>query len=296
MNRRPAVEAEHVIAVKNELGEGPLWDPREQSLYWVDIQNHRIHRFHPAKDEHKSFGVGRRVTALGLRAVGGLVVTTDKGFAFWNPQTQLLDLIAALEEEIPHTRFNDGAVDRRGRFWAGTMNEAEPAATDGSLYRLEADRTLRRVASGFTICNGLGWSPDNKTLYFTDTLRRVILAYDYDLASGAIANQRPFIRVPEEEGFPDGLTVDIEGFVWSAHWGGWKVTRYDPNGRIDLEVQVPAQNVTSCAFGGENLGHLYITTARLTLSEKERKNQPLAGDLFRIEVGVKGMTEPKFTG
>lgn len=296
MNRRPAVEAEHILAVKNELGEGPLWAPREQSLYWVDIENHCIHRWHPAKGEHTCFDVGRRVTALGLRAAGGLVVTTDKAFAFWNPQTQSLDLVATLEEENPNIRFNDGAVDPRGRFWAGTMNEADPAATDGCLYRLEADGTVCRVGSGFTISNGIGWSPDNETLYFTDTSRRVILAYDYDLVSGTITNQRPFVRVPEEESVPDGLTVDSEGFVWSAHWGGWKVTRYDPDGRIDLKVQVPTQNVTSCAFGGENLDHLYITTARLTLSEQDRENQPFAGSLFRVEVGVRGMAEPEFAG
>jgi sugar lactone lactonase YvrE len=291
------IEAQHVLGVKHALGEGPLWNAEEQALYWVDIPNCRVCRFYPATGVHECFDVDQRITALGLRASGGLIVTAAKGFASWDPQTQALDLISAPEEvENPHVRFNDAAVDRKGRFWAGTMNEVDPAAADGCLYRLDPDGACHRVETGFTISNGVGWSPDNGTMYFTDSSRRVILAYDYDLETGAITHRRPFVHVPEEQGVPDGLTVDSEGFVWSAHWGGWKVTRYNPHGDVDREIRLPAQNVTSCAFGGENLDELYITTARFGLSEAEQAGQPLAGDLFRASVGVTGLAEPKFAG
>jgi sugar lactone lactonase YvrE len=245
---------------------------------------------------HESFEVGVRVTVLVPRASGGFVVGTDKGFASWDPGSQKLDFIVNPESDRPYIRFNDGAVDARGRFWAGTMNDQDPAAPDGSIYRLDPDGSVHKMETGFTVSNGTAWSPDNKTMYFTDTFRQVILAFDYDLEAGSISNRRPYVRVPEEDGFPDGHTVDSEGFVWSTHWGGWKVTRYDPAGKKDREIRLPAPNVTKCAFGGENLDELYLTTAWTSMSEEDRKQNPLAGDLFRVKVGIKGLEQPKFAG
>ena len=296
MSGYPVMEAERALATADQLGEGPLWSPGEQSLYWVDIYGQRIHRLHPATSEHQVFEPVVRVTALGLRASGGLVVTTDKAFTGWDPKAQTLVPLAAPEGVAPAVRFNDGAVDHMGRFWAGTMNEEDGERPDGCLYRLDADGELRMMGTNYTITNGIGWSPDNTRMYLTDSARRVIWVYDYDHTSGSISNQRPFVRVPEEEGVPDGLTVDGQGSVWSAHWGGWRVTRYDPDGRVTFEVRLPVQNVTSCAFGGKNLDELYITTAWLTLTEGERKAQPQAGDLFRAKVGVRGIEEPSFAG
>jgi len=290
------LQAEPVLDVKDQLGEGPLWHPGEQALYWVDIFGRRIHWLRPASGQHKTFTTVERITALGWRALGGLVVTTDKEFAMWDTQTQRLVPLAAPESLADAVRFNDGAVDPEGRFWAGTMNEEEPDAADGCLYRLDPDGCLHTMGTGFTIANGLGWSPDGTTLYFTDTSRRTIWAYDYEAASGVITNQRPFVRVPDGDGVPDGLTVDSEGGVWSAKWGGWKVTRYDPQGRIDREVHLATQNVTSCAFGGVDLDELYITTAQVGLSEHEQRDQPLAGDLFRTKVQIRGLEEPAFAG
>jgi sugar lactone lactonase YvrE len=289
-------KVEHVVAVNNKAGEGPIWSSQEQALYWVDIYNPRVYRFYPATGRHEGLDVALPITALALRATGGMVAVAGSGFAFWDPQTQKFDFIADPEADKPYIRFNDGAIDPRGCFWAGTVNEENPQAPDGCLYRLDPDGSVRRMATGFTVSNGIGWSPDHQTMYFTDSLRRVILAYDYDSATGAIVNRRPFVQVPEEEGFPDGLTVDSEGFVWSAHWGVYQVRRYDPAGKIEREIILPVQNVTSCAFGGENLDELYVTTAWQTLSEEERKEQPFAGDLFRVKVGVKGMEEPRFAG
>ncbi len=289
-------EVEHVLAVQNELGEGPVWSPDEQALYWVDIQNRLIYRYYPDTGKHEAFEVGVRVTVLAPRASGGFVVGTDKGFAFWDPQTQELDFIVNPEADRPHIRFNDGAVDSQGRFWAGTMNDQDPAAPDGCIYRLDPDGSVHRMETGFTVSNGTAWSPDRKTMYFTDTFRQVILAFDYSPEAGSISNQRPYVHVPEEEGFPDGHTVDSEGFLWSTHWGGWKVTRYDPTGKVEREIRLPVPNVTSCAFGGESLDELYITTAWLTMSDEDRKKCPLAGDLFRVKVGIKGMQQPAFAG
>jgi sugar lactone lactonase YvrE len=289
-------KVEHVIAVNNKAGEGPIWDSREQALYWVDIYTPNVYRFYPAAGKYESLRVALPITALALRASGGMVVATGFGFAFWDPCTQELDFIANPEADRPCIRFNDGSIDPYGRFWAGTMNEEHPESSDGCLYRLDPDGSVHRMATGFTVSNGIGWSPDNQTMYFTDSLRRIILAYDYDSPSGAITNRRPLVHVPEEEGFPDGLAVDREGFVWSAHWGGCKVRRYDPTGKAEREILLPVQNVSSCAFGGENLDELYITTAWQGLSEKERKGQPFAGDLFRVKVDVRGKEKSRFGG
>ena len=183
-------------------------------------------------------------------------------------------------------------MDRRGRFWAGTL---APGATS-SLYRLDPDLTVHTMETGITASNGIGWSPDNRTMYFTDTRRKTIYAYDFDAATGSIGNRRPLIFTPEEDGVPDGLTVDSEGFIWSARWGGWKVSRYDPSGKLEREVRLPVQYPTSCAFGGDRLDELYVTSARTRVSEEQIHDQPFAGDLLRLRTGIRGLPEPKFAG
>jgi sugar lactone lactonase YvrE len=216
---------------------------------------------------YEVFDVGVRVGVLALRSSGGLVMATKEGFAFWEPRTRALRLLVDPEAEKPSNRFNDGAVDCQGRFWAGTMREIpeQCSGPEGSLYR-----------------------------YLTDTLVHAIYAYDFDPSSGRIENRRPFISTPDEAGFPDGLTVDSEGGIWSARWGGWKVTRYDPTGKVEREIHLPVAYPTSCAFGGEHLDALYITSAWTALSMKQRKKQPYAGDLFRVNTGSKGLERPKF--
>jgi sugar lactone lactonase YvrE len=292
----PMLEAQQVVACANQLGEGPLWDPAEEVLYWVDIYQQRIHRLDPASGEQQVFEQEARVTALGRCERGGLVVTTDKAFAFWDAQRGELVSVAAPEALLPQVRFNDAAVDRHGRFWAGTMNEENGRRADGCLYRLEGAGTVRTMSTGYTITNGLGWSPDNTRMYVTDSARGVIWLFDFDLATGELSNQRPFVEIAEGEGVPDGLTVDSEGFVWSALWDGWRVVRYSPAGRATLTIRLPVQRVTCCAFGGVDLADLYITTAWLGLSDEERRMQPQAGDLFVARVGIRGMAEPRFTG
>jgi sugar lactone lactonase YvrE len=289
-------EVEHVLAAQNRLGEGPVWSSGEQALYWVDIESHRFSRLVVATGTYDVFDVGVRVGVLALRSSGGLVMATKKGFAFWEPRTQALRLLVDPEADKPTNRFNDGAVDCQGRFWAGTMCEVpeQRQGSEGSLYRLDADLSVHLMETGLTISNGIGWSPDNAVMYLTDTLVHAIYAYDFDPSTGRIENRRPFISTTDEAGFPDGLTVDSEGGIWSARWGGWKVTRYDPTGKGEREIHLPVAYPTSCAFGGEHLDELYITSARTALSEEQRKTQPYAGDLFRVKTGMKGLDQPKF--
>ena len=286
-------EVEHVLAVGDELGEGPIWSKKEQALYWVDIDGHRYHRFHPKTGQHEVFDVGMLVSAIAFRASGGLVMATGEGLAFWDPEDQSLHIIADPEAGKPDARFNDGGVDRQGRLWVGTLSRGNPTS---SLYRLDPDLSLHRMESEIGISNGIGWSPDNRTMYFTDSFPRMIYAYDFDPTTGAIDNRRPLVHTPDEEGVPDGLTVDCEGYIWSARWGGWKLTRYDPTGQVEREIRMPVQHPTSCAFGGARLDELYITSAKAPLNEAQREEQPRAGDLFRLQVEVKGLEELDFLG
>lgn len=285
-------EVEHVLPVQNKLGEGPLWHAQEQALYWVDIESDCFYRWSPETGKLDSFEVGLPIGALGFRQAGGLVLATRDGFAFWNEADRSLQMIADPEADKPEARFNDGAVDPQGRFLAGTMGQGYT----GTLYRLDPDGSVHTLETGVGISNGIGWSPDNATMYYTDSLARVIYAYDYDAATGAISNRRDLIRVPEEEGLPDGLTVDSEGYIWSARWGGWNVTRHAPDGTVDREVRLPVSLITSCTFGGPNLDELYITTAWTDLSPEQRQAQPMAGDLFRLKTDVRGQGEPRFAG
>jgi sugar lactone lactonase YvrE len=284
-------KVEHVLAAQDKLGEGPIWSVKEQALYWVDIEGRRVHRLDPASGEHEVFEPGLQFTALGFRASGGMVAATGDGFAFWDPRAGTVQLIANPEPGKPDARFNDGAVDRQGRFWAGTMTMDDPSS---SLYRLDPDCSVHKMESGLWISNGIGWSLDDRTMYFTDSVTRTIYAYDYDAATGEIANRRPFVHTPDKEGVPDGLAVDSQGFVWSARWGGYKLTRYDPTGQTEREVRLPVQFPTSCAFGGADLDELYITSAWVAV--EQRGEQPLAGDLFRLRAGVRGVEGAEFLG
>ena len=290
-------DLEHVLAVRNKLGEGPVWNAEEQALYWVDIESNCFYRYYPQTGKYEHFDVGVMIGVLASRAAGGLVMATEYGFAFWEAQSGLR-FIADPEAHKPNNRFNDGAVDCMGRFWAGTMCYPEEACQEpeGSLYRLDPDLSFHTMETSVGVSNGIGWSPDNRLMYFTDSPLRIIYVYDFDAASGAIENRRPFIHTPDEKGAPDGLAVDSEGFIWSTRWGGGKITRYDPEGGAVREIRLPVQDPTSCAFGGPALDELYITSAWTALSEEKRAQQPFAGDLFRLRPGVKGLKEPKFTG
>ena len=286
-------DVEHVLSAQAALGEGPVWHPDEQVLYFLDITQGRLHRFDPASLQHQVTELGLMVGAMGVRAQGGWVMATKQGFAFWDSQSARMTFLGDPDaDEQDEVRFNDGKTDPQGRFWAGKMS----STPTNSLYRLDTDCSIHRVELGIGVSNGLGWSPDHRTFYYTDSPAFTIYAYDYDASTGAIANRRVFAKVPPGEGSPDGLAVDSEGCIWGARWRGWKIVRYRPDGAIDREIRLPVSLVTSCAFGGPDLTDLYITSAYVDVPSADRPAQPLAGDLFRIRTDVKGLPEPKFLG
>jgi sugar lactone lactonase YvrE len=286
-------EVEQIFDAQNILGEGPVWNDEENALYWVDIEGKSINRLLFPERIHEKFDMEISVCAYAFREKGGLVLATTEGFAFWDADSKELTPIANPEEGKEGARFNDGKVDRKGRFWAGTMT-AEGATS--SLYRLDVDGTIKKMETGITISNGIGWSPDDKTMYFVDTLRYVINSYDFDLEKGEISNKRDFVKFSEDGGVPDGMTVDSEGYVWCAMCMGGRVVRYSPEGKLDMDIKMPVDLPTSVMFGGDNLDELFITSGWITLDEEKRKKQPYAGDIFRIRTQAKGLPETKFGG
>ena len=286
-------EVELVLDSKDQLGEGPMWSTQEQVLYWVDIMGQAVQRFDPLTGDHTHYAIGQMVGTVVLRQSGGFVLALHHGLAFWDPENGLQPIVDP-EADKPNSRFNDGAVDRQGRFWAGTMELSDDRKPISALYRLDTDHSLHTMETGVHISNGLGWSPDNTIMYYVDTPRRVIWAYDFDPVTGNIENRRDFVTVPEDDlGAPDGLTVDSEGCIWLARWDGWKVSRFDPTGQLEREIKVPAAKVTSVMFGGSDLTDLYITCASL---DYDPTTEPHAGGLFRLKTDVKGLPETAFGG
>jgi sugar lactone lactonase YvrE len=279
------------------LGECPLWDPRAQALFWVDITRGEIHRFDPAQRENTTHKLPDKVSSIALRAAGGLVATLRKNFAFFDPATRALEILDAVETDQPENRFNDGKVDPAGRLWAGTMNEVNVGRPDAGLYKFTGPGHVEQMIPEVTISNGTAWSPDGRTMYYTDTLRYTVFAYDFDAATGTLANRRVFYETaPEAGGLPDGLTVDADGFVWSALVNYGRILRFDPAGNLERMVTFPPTRGTSCTFGGPNWQDLYITTAREGLSRAELAEQPLAGSVFHCFPGCTGRTESAFMG
>jgi sugar lactone lactonase YvrE len=288
-------EPEHIVAAQNQLGETPIWAPEENALYWVDWGGGPICRFEPATGKFTTFPMNLPVTALARRASGGWIAIAQNGLNEWDAKTNEYKLIFGQPEpDKPEICFNDAVVDRQGRLLVGTVNMQDVFAPDGSLYRLDPDGSLHKLDTGYATANGLGVSPDGKTVYVTDMRHHQIMVLDYDISLGTVSNRRVFARVPDDEGMPDGLIVDAEGYVWSGHWGGWKLTRYNPNGIREREIRFPVEHVISFAFGGKDLNELFVTTAWWGYSDEERKQHPLAGDLFRVKPGVKGLVEPAF--
>lgn len=282
-------QVEQVLSAQNVLGEGPLWHADEGRLYWVDIQSGLFFRWTPPDGEVEQFDVGQPLGCIGFTESGRILLGLRDGLGFWDFSTQA---VMMMEDNIaykPQGRFNDGAVDRQGRFWAGTMSNGPV----NHLYRLDADGTVQIKEQNVETSNGIGWSPDNTRMYYSDSGPGVVYAYDFDPNTGEISNRSVLYDSPEPDVKADGLTVDSEGYIWAAFWNGWKVAKIDPtDGNILEEYPVPAQRVTSCAFGGANLDELYITTARVGLSDEELEKQPQAGDVFRLKTGAKGLPEP----
>jgi sugar lactone lactonase YvrE len=289
------IEAVSGIHSAAELGEGPLWDPVRSVVWWVDILGGDIYCYDPATQSDRVWHTGRMVSAMATRADGSLLIAWQDGLGSFDPASGGIDLLLGVEENTPTNRFNDGKVDPAGRFWAGTM-ELDGAHGEGTLYRVDPDLRCTPMIEHVSISNGLGWSLDERLMYYVDTPTRRIDVFDFDPESGTVENRRGFVRIPESDGTPDGLTVDADGHVWVALFGGWSVHRYAPDGTLSGRIDLPVSNITSCTFGGEGLADLFITTATSGLTEKDLKEQPFAGALFRVRPGVVGRPTNNFGG
>ncbi len=290
-------EPKQLVCSQNRLGETPIWEPRENALYWVDWGGMPTCRYERTSGKFATFPVDLPVTSLARRASGGWIAIAQQGLYLWEPQTNAYKLLFGLPEpDKPEIGYNDAAVDRQGRLLVGTVNNDDPFLPDGSLYRLDPDGSLHKLDTGYATANGIGLSPDGRTVYVADQRHRQIIALDYDTSQGTTSNRRVFARLSEADGMPDGLIVDADGFIWNGHWDGWKLTRYAPDGRIERQIRFPVQHVISCAFGGPELDELFVTTSAWGFGEAERQQQPQAGDLFRIKTGLKGLVEPAFAG
>ncbi len=287
------MESELVVRTRADVGEGPIWDPETGTLLWVDITGSAVHRFDPSTGEDDCVDVGIDVGAVAVRASGGLVMAATDGFrslAADGSQT----VLAEVEADDPSMRMNDGKCDRHGRFWAGTMayDEAAPAGL-GKLYRLDPDLSVRAMVDGVSISNGIDWSPDDRLMYYIDSPTRQVDVFDFDLDDGAITNRRTLIQVDASLGFPDGMTVDANGDLWVAVWGGSRVVHYAPDGSERGVVRFPVSQTSSCAFGGADARDLYVTSAARGISKDA---EPEAGSLFRARPGAMGQAPNSFWG
>jgi sugar lactone lactonase YvrE len=271
----------------DELGEGATWDAARQRLISVDIMRGRVRIFDPSTKQSTVFTVDQPVGAAVPCRSGGLMLAVRDGFARLDERSGALTFVAHVERDRPHQRMNDGACDAAGRFWAGTMALDERPG-HGSLYRLDPDGSVHRMLTDVGVSNGIDWSPDGRRMYYIDSLTQRVEQFDFDPASGAIANRQTLAEIDRAAGCPDGLTVDAEGALWVALWGGSCVRRYLPDGTLDRELRVPVTHPTTCAFGGPDLRDLYITSAVIALSDEQRRQQPAGGAILHHRPGVVG--------
>jgi sugar lactone lactonase YvrE len=278
-----------VVEHKCLLAEGPVWDAQRNMICWVDILNGEVHEFSMGNKTHKITPIHQMVGSIAVCTNGNFIAALQNGFALIDRVSGDIKMIADPESHLPNNRFNEGKCDPAGRFWAGTMSLSEEKKA-GNVYTIQHNFLLTKKIKEVTISNGMAWSLDHKTFYYIDTPTFEVTAYDYDKAEGHISNKRTIIKIAEKDGYPDGMTIDNEGMLWIAHWDGWQVTRWNPNSGEKLySIKLPVAKVTSCTFGGENLEDLYITSAKIGLTDHELEKQPLAGSLFVMRVcGFKG--------
>lgn len=288
-----------VVDARAQLGEGTIWDPVAGALWWIDIYGPTIHRYDHATGRSDSWQAPEYLGCIGLRASGGLVVTMVSGFYTFDPDTGRFTPIADPEPDLPDTRFNDGKPDRFGHFWSGSMFEA-PGKTPrkiASLYRLGSDGEIRKMLTGIGCANGLAWSPDGRTMYFTDSHTHFVWAFDYDPEGGTIANRRTFIDLTDRGYIVDGSTVDADGNYWLTVPFKGKVLAYDPAGKQVADIDMPCDLPTCCEFGGPDLETLFVTTAIYRRSAADLAGQTAPGGLFAITgLGVTGLTLPPYAG
>ena len=287
-----------VVQSADILGEVPRWCERSQRLWWVDVRRPALQYVHPASGRYAAQRLHPDLVtgSMALRESAGFVLATGTGIYLYDPATELpAQRIAHPEDGRPGMRLNDGKCDRRGRFWVGSMHDTQRDPV-GTLYRLDADHSCTAMLDGFVLPNSLCWSPDDKTMYFSDTHNQVLWAFDYDIDAGAISNRRVLKDWTYQVGRPDGATVDAEGFLWICMVASGQLMRLASDGRIDRTIQLPVTNPTCPAFGGERLDRLYITSHSQRFTPEQQAREPLAGALLALDVGVCGLPEPRFAG
>jgi len=282
-----------IVMTENILGEGILWDSRRETLWWTDIQGRRLHRYDWTRRTLELLATPERVGSFGLVAGSQrLIAAFASGIALYDVRQQSVDWLTGIEALGPGVRFNDGRVDRRGRFWAGTMVEGGQRSADACLYCITAGDARCHVRD-VRVANGLCTSADGTRLYFADSPTRTILEYRLHEPDGLLSAPRVFVRTPQGA-FPDGATVDVDGCVWSAHWGGSCVVRYTPEGRIDRTLAVPTRQPSCVCFAGPDLDVLCVTSAREGLDAATLGAEPHAGDVFFYRPGVQGLPESEY--
>jgi sugar lactone lactonase YvrE len=288
-----ALTPELVLDVRAELGEGPIWDAALRRLLFVDIHQRRLHSFDPITGDHRVFQLERAVSAITPTKAGDWLAAADLGFVRIDPATGDITSLPDVEPARSRRRMNDGAVDPAGRFWAGSMS-LDGVAGQGTLFRVDRDLVVTPMVTPVTTSNGPAWSPDGRLMYYADTRTRRVDVFDFAAEAGTVANRRPFVSFESGPGRPDGVIVDRSGGVWVALWEGSAVQRYFPDGRLDLEITLPVRCPTKCAFGGADLGDLYITSARAPLDPELRATDRPDGGLFAVRPGVFGQILPVF--
>ena len=288
------------------LGEGPWWDADENRLYWIDGLNEAgqgddLHRFDPVKGVNESWYIGKHIGCAIPTKDGRVLMALQDGIYLFNKESKELKELSNLEREILNNRFNDGKCDSKGRLWFGSMSMTanQPGRKfemTGSFYKMERDGIVKKFFDGVGISNGLAWNADETRMYYIDSTSAAVFAFDFDAENGEIANRRKIFSIDETgEGVPDGMSIDSDGMLWVAHFGGWKLSKWNPESGVRLdEITLPCAQVTSCCFGGADLDELYITTASIGLSQKEREEQPLAGMVFVVKPGARGTILNKF--
>ncbi len=285
--------AEFLLDAGSQLSEGPLWDERAQLLYWVDIEGRRLHVYNPVAHEDHSLLMPSRIGMVCLTKDDRVMVALEKGVYFVQGEESTQLFFGDMERPLERNRLNDGKCDAAGRLWVGSMN-MDVTEGQAALYCLTPEKQCAKMLDGVTVSNGLGWSLDGRFLYYIDTPSGFLWRFDFDLETGRISNRTALIDYGNEEGNFDGMTVDAEGCLWIAHWGGFQVSRWDPvSGKKILTVKVPVPNPSSCAFGGPKLDRLYITTA--TGRDKTvKRDYPLSGSLYVYEDGTRGLPAHRF--
>ncbi len=288
------MDVELLVDAKAITGEGPVWDERDECLYWVDIMSSHVHRFDPASGEDTITETGNHTGAIIPRTSGGFILATVNGFDALQTDGEISHFLDVGADD-PDTRMNDAKCDGKGRLFAGTMRY-DYAEGGGSLYRLDPDGSVRVVVDDVTVSNGTDWNLANDTMYYVDSLTGRIDAFDYDPETGDLSSRRKLVEIAEDFGAPDGLTVDAEGFIWVAIFGASQVQRYSPQGNLDGEIMLPASQITSMAFGGEDYRDLYITSATEGFEDADFEREPAGGALFRTSPGVAGRVPNPYGG